>query len=506
MDSPPTSVPAPPAIHRRAWIWILLAGLLLYGGFILHYLGAYAGGSDSSGYLNNARLLAEGRLTAPLRLLPGLDPASLPPYTQVPLGFVPNPDHRTMTPTYPMGLPLLLAAAARVAGWSLAPGLDMWLHVLLGVWLVYLLARTAGLEPGWAGLGGLLLAASPIYVNMSLQLMSDVPAMVWVSVAVLAAWYSRRRPAWALLAGLALSLAVLMRPSNLLVVVPAGLALGLSARRWLLLILGGLPGAIFLAVFNHAAYGHYVTTGYGDVATFFGLKFVVPSLAAYADWLPIMLTPLVILALGLPWVRRRRSLPSHLLGAWVLVFLVFYMFYRFTHEAWWYQRFLLPAYPPLVVSAVLVLRALLRRVAMPYRAVWVAAIVPTVIIQGAIWSRKLVAYRIGIGERVYPLVAEWTEHHLPPDAVVACMQTSGTLLYYTKFPLVRWDMISTADFQRIAAACAAHGRPLYAVLFPFEISDPAWQAFHRHLTGHWREVGAVRQVTIWRRDPSGASP
>ena len=75
------------------------------------------------------------------------------------------------------------------------------LHALFGLWLVYRLGREAGLEAGWAWLGALLLAASPLYIFMSLQVMSDVPALVWVTAAVLCAWKSRERTWLALLGG-----------------------------------------------------------------------------------------------------------------------------------------------------------------------------------------------------------------------------------------------------------------------------------------------------------------
>ena len=44
--------------------------------------------------------------------------------------------------------------------------------------------------------------------------------------------------------------------------------------------------------------------------------------------------------------------------------------------------------------------------------------------------------------------------HLPANALVASMQTSGALLYYTQFTFFRWDQVSPFDFQRIAGACA----------------------------------------------------
>ena len=479
-------------------------GFLLYALFLAHYMGAYAGGSDSSGYLNNARLLGEGHLVAPMRLVPGVAPAALPSYTHVPLGFIPNTDHVTMTPTYPMGLSLLILAVAQVAGLDVAPGLVLGLHSLIGLWLLYRLGRDASLEAGWAWLGTLLLAASPVYVCMSLQAMSDVPAMVWVTAAVLGAWRSRQRPWLALAAGVSLAMAVLVRPANLLALVPMALALGCAPRRWLLLIIGGLPGATFQGAFNLAAYGQVFITGYGYVNPSFGLVNLLPTLAHYAAWLPVLLTPLGLLALGLPFLGRQQPRFSTVLATWALVFAIFYLFYAHTRDGWWYLRFLLPAFPPLLVAALLVARRLVPRLRLTPRAWWLAPAAAAILLHGAAWSRYLHAYTIGHGEKVYPLVAAWLQQHLPANAVVAAMQPSGAVFYYTDYTFVRWDMIAPADFQRIARACSAAGRPVYAVLYPFEIED--WKAFEQHLTGHWSQVGAVRHVSIWRLDSLDAPP
>ena len=135
------------SLHLRWAVWLPLLGFLLYAAVLVRYSGACAGGSDSSGYLNNARLLSQARLTIPMRRLPGIDPASLPSYTCVPLGFIPAPDRLHLTPTYPMGLPLLVAATAGIAGWDLAPGLVIGLHALLGLMVMYWLGRHVGLEP-----------------------------------------------------------------------------------------------------------------------------------------------------------------------------------------------------------------------------------------------------------------------------------------------------------------------------------------------------------------------
>jgi hypothetical protein len=482
------------------------AGFVLYGLVLWHFMGGYAGGSDSSGYLNNARLLSAGRCTAAIRLVPGLAPATLPPYTGVPLGFIPNPDHVTMTPTYPMGLSIMFAGTAAVAGWPAAPAIVLILHALAGLWLVYLLGRHAGLEAGWSWLAALLLAASPVYVMMALQPMSDVPALVWVTAAVLAAWRSRERAWLAPVAGFAFALGVLVRPTDVLALVPLAVVLGRSRRRWSRFAIGCLPGAAFQGAFNLAAYGHLFTTGYGYVSPEFGWANVIPALGMYLRYLPVLLTPLGLLALGLPWLGRDSPRLAIVLTVWALVFPLFYLFYASTHDIWGNLRFLLPAFPALLVGALLVARRLAARCGLAPRAAWLAPAAAAILLHGAAWSRHLHAYTVGRAESVYPLTAAWLQAHLPPDAVVAAMQVSGALYYYTPFTFIRWDMLSAGEFQRIAAVCAADGRPVYAVLFPFEIGVPAWDAFGKHLPGHWTEVGTVRQVRIWRLDAARAAP
>jgi hypothetical protein len=291
-----------------------------------------------------------------------------------------------------------------------------------------------------------------------------------------------------------------------LALVPVGIALGFGVRRWLLLSLGGLPGVIFLGAINQAAYGRILATGYGNQSWLFASANAPGTLIHYAIWLPVLLTPLVVLALGLPLLRRRQPLPTTLLAVWALVFLVFYLVYSHTHDDWWYLRFLLPAFPPLVVAAMAVGRALAGKLGVAARRWWLVPLAAGIVVHGAAWSRYLHAYSIGRGEEVYADTAAWVSTHLPARAVVASMQTSGALLYYTGFTFIRWDMITPAEFQRIAAACATADRPIYAVLHPFEIEDQEWDVFGKHLPGRWTQVGAVRHVTVWRHDSSPAPP
>ena len=492
------------AFSRIRWaLWLPLLAFTLYGLMLARYSAAYAGGADSSGYMNNARLLDHGSLITPMRQVPGLNPDTVSAFAYVPLGFTPKGDHRNMVPTYPMGLPLVIMAVAHVVGWSLVPTITIILHALFGLWLVYLLGREFGLEPGWAWLGVMLLAASPLYILMSLQVMSDVPALAWVTAAILCALKSRERPWLALLAGAVVSVAVLDRPTNLLTFLPLSIALGFGLRRWLLLLAGGLPGAVFLGAVNQSAYGRIFTTGYGGVGWLFSAHNAPATLLHYAIWLPALFTPLVILCLGLPVLRRTYLLHSALLATWAAAFLGLYLFYYCTHETWWYLRFILPAVPPLLVAALLVARVLASRWHLAPRAWWLALAAVALFISGLFWFRHFALADIDSGERTYPDTASWLASHLPANAVVASMQTSGAIFYYTKLTVVRWDVLSPAEFERIAAACAAAGRPLYASLYSFEIKEQG--AFPRHLPGRWTQMAAVHDTTIWRYDSPGAA-
>lgn len=485
----------PTRLSRPGWILLALA-LAAYGILLAQHMGAYAGGSDSSGYLNHARLLGQGRVHVPPRIIPALPPGEVSEWLYAGLGFKPSPDPTMLVPTYPTGLPLLIGGVALVTGWSQAANVVMWLHALAGVVLTCLTGRAFGLSRRIGIVAAVIIGGSPVYLFFSLHAMSDVPALVWTTGAVLAAWKSRERATWSVLAGAAFALAVLIRPTNVLALAPIALCLGLSWRRWLGFGAGGLPGGLFFCVHNHFAYGKYLTTGYGDSA---GLawKWVAPTLAHYARWLPALFTPVALAWLALPGLFRRAPLRTTVLLIWFLVFAAFYTAYEFTHETWWYLRFLLPAAPALVVGGLLVLQnALSPRLSC--RGATLAACMALVlaVASNTYWSQRFDVLNAGRGERTYPVVTEWLTRNLPPDAVIAAMQHTGALHYYTDFTFVRADMLNPATFGKISDVLAREDRPLYAVLWPFEIEE--YRMFERNMPGPWQKVETLESITIWR--------
>lgn len=503
---------------------MLAVALVLYGFLIGKNLGAYAGGADSSGYLNNAKLLREGRVIIPRRAIEGLPPEKILDYTYVPLGFIPVRE-RDMAPIYPIGLSIFIAALSPFTGWAASPHICLWLHAMAGVLLMYSLAREFDLSIPLAWLATLLLAACPLYLFMSLQAMSDVPALVWSVAAILAALRSRKREIWALGAGASFALAVLIRPSELLLIAPLAFAFGRGRRRWIWFAIGGLPGAILLGWFNFALYGTPFKSGYGDIGFVFGRDYATLALANYGRWLPVLLTPGLALALGLPWLIWRASsfsisngspsrsseetppiqlVPLLVLSLWTAGFFGFYAFYYHTHESWWYLRFLLPAFPALILAMVLAGRAFSARLSLRARlVVGVFAAIATLTWDAA-WSRHLRVLRTGREEKIYYEATEWARTHLPSNAVIASFQMTGALLYYTDFTFVRCDQFypGTALFEKVEQACSIAGRPLYAMLFPFEITEK--KSLEANIPGSWTKIGTVRQVTIWRREETKA--
>ncbi len=109
------------ARSSRALGWCGLIALVIYAVFLARNFSGVAGGADSSGYLNSARLLATGQLTAELRTPPEFGPqATLRRDQFQPQGFAPFDGNPRLSPTYAVGLPLHLAVAGELLGWSQA--------------------------------------------------------------------------------------------------------------------------------------------------------------------------------------------------------------------------------------------------------------------------------------------------------------------------------------------------------------------------------------------------
>lgn len=493
---PPEASLRPPP-HLRSTLRLGLLGLVAcaYLGLIAAYCSPYAAGSDSSGYLNLARLLLRGELVTPVPRIDGLAPPEWNYYFQQPLGFKVDWAAGTEAPTYPPGFPLHLALAALFIELDHATILVNVLLVVAAAGLMIALGRRFGLPWPWALAAAALFWASPMFISAALQPMSDLPATVWVLAAIWCALRARDRWPWAFAAGMAVAVAVIVRPSNLLAVLPVAVALGFRLRAWLALVAGGLPGAGFLAAYNFALYGSAFTTGYGSVDDLFRAEHVPHNTAHFALWIFLLASPPVTLAaLALPCLRRPSPLPVGLAIVWAAAFTAFYAFYYHAGEAWWYLRFILPMFPAVILAGTIALHQTSLRLAGNHRARWLpAGLVALALIWDAGMARRLSLVATKASEAGYEQSARWTNAHVPANAIVLQMQCGGALTYYTDFTLVRWDLLeANTTWVRLQEAARDAGRPIYAALFDFEHAP----ALEQHTPGEWRPLTRIGQINI----------
>ena len=495
MSNPnPLSAPLP---APRWLVGLGLVALVALSVFLFQKATAIAAGSDSSGYLNSARLLASGELSTPHRLPPELG-ADLSPFHFIPLGFWTG-DAGQIVPTYPIGVPAHFALAGKVLGWTYGPLLVVVLFGVSTVWLCYLCAREIGISAPLAFAGATILALSPIYLFSSMQALSDTPATAWSLATVWFALRARRgSTGWAAASGVALAIAVLVRPTSILLLPAHALLLG-NWRRLFAAAAGGIPGALWLLYYNNLLYGGPFNTGYGDIAVSLKAEMVFPTLIHIGLWLSRLL-PAGLLLLPLaawPLVRKQWRFVAAL-ALWWIPCIIFYSYYEVTHETWWCLRFILPAIPALILAALLGVEEICRRRAGAHVQRWqLGAALGLCVWAGAVahhWIPRFGLLHFNQQEVLYVKACDWANANLPPNALVATLPASGSLYFYTNFMVMRWDIMSAADYERYAPKLKAAGRPVYALLFPGE----AESALSERMPDQWEKIHEVSGVSFWK--------
>ncbi len=501
-------------VSSPAWRGLPWIALVIYALFFFRHLDPVAGPNDSGGYLNSAKALASGHLAPAPRLLRGAvaGETDVTPYLATTFHAQAN---GRVAPEYPVGLPLIFAAAGRVLGFEQGIPLVIVLQLVLGVIFTRLLARAVGLTGGWDWLAAGIIGLSPVYLHQGLQPQSDSPALVWCTAAVWLAWASRERLWLAVPAGLATGLAVLIRPSNVLILFPLFVALAGAWRQLALWMIAGLPAAAWLTWYNHSLYGSALVTGYGsDVASGFGWRYVPLTLRSYALWLPLMFTPLVVLAAAGPWVRGVAARIRLMLAVWAGVFLVFYAFYWCTWDNWYNMRFVLPAAPAMLVLALFAARALAERTGGEFfRARGVAATILLLLVLGTqliadSYGRKVLYWMQN--NSLNAAGPRWLAAHAPSNAVVFARHATNSLLYYTDLTFVRSDH-ALAQSPEFFTDIARAGRPIYALNYWWEghgtaDGGPGRGQGRPKLPGQWKQIAVLwgDEIHIWQWSPDPA--
>jgi hypothetical protein len=97
----------------------------------------------------------------------------------------------------------------------------------------------------------------------------------------------------------------------------------------------------------------------------------------------------------------------------------------------------------------------------------------------------------------YADVCGWANANCPPDSVILCMQGSGAVFFYTRFPILRWDNVKPEEFAEHARRLRAAGRPVYALIEEWEQE----RAFRDHVVERWEQVTAIGGFRVWRLAP-----
>ena len=456
-----------------------------------------AGGADSYGYVSQARLWSEGNLIVQQPIAARVTWPN-PNDTLTPLGYKPATSNHAIVPTYAPGLPMLMALFSQVhpAGvFSVVP--------LAGAGLValsFLLGRRlAGAAAGL--LTAALMATSPAFLFQLVAPMSDVViAAFWIAALVLALPNQQNR--W-LAAGLASSFAILVRPNTAplaaVFVVAALWSDQRNARSYRERVLnaaayvtGTVPGVLSVAAIHTALYGSPLQSGYGSAADIYALANVLPNLQRYPFWFLRSETSIVLLAAAAPLVMARTPelrWPLMFTTAVAIVTWLCYLAYR-PFEEWWYLRFLLTSFPPLLALTAVALVAAGRLLT----AAWQPPLAVAVVILLAIWRIDYAkahgtfdAWRM---ERRYVETGSYVADRLPKNAVLYSMQQSGSLRYYAGRLTVRWDVLDAGWLDRSIEALKALGYEPYLVL-----EDPEEGEF-RGRFGRQSQLGRLNWAPI----------
>ncbi len=458
-----------------------------------------AGAADPYGYMSEADLWLRGQLKVRQTVV-----ASWPydDRTLAPLGYLPGPERHTIVPTYPPGLPLLMAAGDWVAGskgrfWivPLTAAVAVLATFMLGALLVDELVGLAA---------SLLLGASPVFLYQLMWPMNDVPVTAaWTIALVLAVL---RRP---FAAGIASALAIVIRPNLLLLTMGVGVLavwpsepyvaqafrpadrapkrratvarslLAVAGCDFLLFAAGVLPAIVGIALLNTSLYGGPLSSGYGTVTSLYHWMNLWPNIGRYSRWLIETNTPLMLLAIpalasarfavpGRPFERRAVRAG---LAVFVVAVVASYLFYS-PFEDWTYLRFMLPAFPVLLVASLGFIRSLEPLEGLPGRArhVGVLAIVVALAFSWELATAQWRgAFSIQQNEQRYEIVARELLDSTPANSIFLSMQHAGSVRYYAGRMTIRYDWLPQGAFDQAVGLLKAGGFHTFLLLESAEL-------------------------------------
>ena len=413
-----------------------------------------AAGADASGYLSQAAAWAPG---PPFHFEPvAQEVAGLDGWMTTPLGWTPfDPGDidfaGLQAPTYPPGLPLLMAVPHAVAGINGATAVVV-ASTAIASW------AAAMLSGGAAGiLTATFLALSPVFLYQSTQPMSDVPVTAAWMLCFLLLTHDRR----SIWAGVACALAVLIRPNLApLAIVPFFVSANKVQFAMPVVIAG-----VFLAIIQDFWYGSPLRSGYGSAEELFSISNIIPNAGRYASWL-VATSPVLFLA-PLGFVRVRAERHARALIVFALLVISAYLIYA-VFDHWSYLRFLLPAMAVFAVFAGIEIVAWINRWSVAWRLPMFLVVTLGVAAHGLFVARSLEAFRLADQFRRVEHVAAFINEQLPSESVIVAGEQSGSMRYYTGRSILRWEAATPDSLPPAIETLEKSGRQVYVVLDAFE--------------------------------------
>jgi hypothetical protein len=404
-----------------------------------------------------SQLLRSGRLVHPEPIAEWLSNTNRLALAS-PLGWAPAADASGSVPTYPLGLPFVMALFTVVGGanavFFVAPVL-----ALATLLVVHRFARDT-FDRDSALMAVALVACNPVFVAYAKQPMSDVPATLWVSLATLMSLGTSRSSS--VLAGLAAGAAVITRPA--LVIASAMIAV----RRPIALAVLAVMVAIQLLL-NWMLFGSPFSTGYGESGVLFSASHVSTNAGIFARHTWVTLGPILLGGLIIGMTITRRDVLWRVLSISAAVMIPYLFYLPFDH--WETLRYLLPATVLWLVIAAAGLMWIAKQPRNPHvgRAVAVA-LVAAIALRSEALLRQSSVWDIQSVEARYPLAGQWLNVNTPPQSVALANQHSGSLRWYGNRPTLRWDLLAPAALAPTVRELEAKGATVYVALEGDEVA------------------------------------
>jgi hypothetical protein len=466
-------------------IGLILVALVI--GLTIRYNTFAAWATDSGAYVSAGHAWASGELFTPATFVfwaPWVGDGQV----EFPLGHVQGPIKGTITGQYPLGYPLLIAAALKLSGGSwMAPHLVSPLLAGVLVWCAFVLGRQ--MMTPWAGaMAALLVGATPVVFGHAIMPFSDVPAAAFWAVAWVMSLRAGRGAAAA--AGAAAAMAVMIRPNLAPIALVLAATVGVSERggwkhaatRVAAFGLLGMLGPLLVLWSQAALYGDPLQNGYRvPLSHFFSLERVPYNAGLYPRMLAELHTWIAFAGLFyVPFALRgiRANAATYQRGviaaSALAIIAVNYalMLPYLTYVGWYWLRFLLPALVAMFVLLAAGADHLRLRLAQRWPRVAVLALAPALVVAwaGEEHLDEPVGYeRIAMTERYLAEV-------LPPNAVIMTISHGGAWSVATGRPTIRLDLLAADQLDRAVADLLRRG---HHPVFVFDVAIEGNEFTHR---------------------------